>query len=76
MKALLVPQKLTKGAPIDFSPHRSNGISFSKDKTLAFVPLYKLGEVVIIDVAERKVIKKVKVGDELHNSVIVQINEN
>lgn len=51
------------------TPH---GISFSSDKTLAFVPLYQPGEVVIIDTVERKVIKKVKVGEELHNAVVVK----
>jgi len=54
------------------TPH---GISFSSDKTLAFVPLYQPGEVVIIDVVERKIIKKVKVGAELHNSVVVSVNK-
>lgn len=53
------------------TPH---GISFSQDKTLAFVPLFGPGEVVIIDVVERKVITKVKVGDELHNAVVVSLN--
>ena len=51
------------------TPH---GISFSSDKSLAFVPLYESGEVVIIDTAQKKVIKKVKVGQQLHNSVVVQ----
>jgi len=55
------------------TPH---GISFSQDKTLAFVPLYGPGEVVIIDVLKRKIIKKVKVGNELHNSVMVQVGKN
>jgi len=55
------------------TPH---GISFSQDKTLVFVPLYGPGEVVIIDVSKREIIKKIKIGDELHNSVVVQINEN
>lgn len=53
------------------TPH---GISFSKDKSLAFVPLYKPGELVIIDVAKRKVINRIKIGEELHNSVVVNLN--
>ncbi len=55
------------------TPH---GISFSQDKALAFIPLYESGEMVIIDVLERKVIKKVKVGGELHNSVTVQVRKD
>lgn len=55
------------------TPH---GISFSTDKTLAFVSLYESGEVVIINVAERTIIKKVKVGEELHNSVVVSVPLN
>lgn len=53
------------------TPH---GITFSNDKSLAFIPLYTSGEVVIIDVQEKKVIKKVQVGRELHNSVMVKID--
>jgi len=53
------------------TPH---GISFSSDKTLAFIPLYSSGEVVMINVVERKIVKKVKVGEELHNSVVVKSN--
>lgn len=55
------------------TPH---GISFSQDKALAFIPLYEPGEIVIIDVLERKIIKKVKIGDELHNSVTVQVGKS
>ena len=52
------------------TPH---GITFSYDKKFAYVPLFESGEVVIIDVLARRVIKKVRVGIELHNSVMVQI---
>jgi len=52
------------------TPH---GISFSFDKTRAYVPLYGPGEVVIIDVASRDIIKKVPVGQELHNSVVMRV---
>ena len=54
------------------TPH---GISFSFDKTLAFVPLHRPGEIVIIDVAKRKIVKKVKIGDELHNAVVVKLRK-
>lgn len=50
------------------TPH---GIAFSKDKTLAFVPLYQPGELVIIEVKERKIVKRVKIGEELHNVVVL-----
>jgi YVTN family beta-propeller protein len=63
------------------TPH---GISFSQDpegeasppygagKTLAFVPLYKSGQVVIIDTAKKEIIRKVKAGEKLHNLVMVK----
>jgi len=53
--------------PVGNAPH---GISFSSDGLLAFVPLYKSGEVVTIDVPERKVIRRVRIGRELHNAVV------
>ena len=53
------------------TPH---GIAFSKDKTLAFVPLYSSGEVVIIDVARRIIVNKIKTGGTLlHNAVTVSV---
>jgi len=52
------------------APH---GISFSEDKNLAFVPLFESGEVVIINAVLREVLAKVKVGEKLHNSVMVRI---
>lgn len=51
------------------TPH---GISFSSDQSRAFVPLYGPGEVVIIDAAARTVLKKVPVGQELHNAVVAR----
>lgn len=51
------------------TPH---GISFSLDKTRAFVPLYKSGQVVIIDTARKEIIRKVKAGEKLHNSVVAE----
>lgn len=77
--------EVIKQIEVGETPH---GISFSSDpegprqggaygagKTLAFVPLYKPGEVVMIDVANQNIIKRIKVGEELHNSVIVKIKK-
>ncbi len=67
-----VPQnKILKQIEVGETPH---GISFSLDRTRAFVPLYKPGEVVIIDANSQKVIGRKKVGKELHNSVVVKLN--
>lgn len=46
------------------TPH---GVAFSRDRSLAFVSLYKPGELVIVDVAKEAVIERVRVGEELHN---------
>lgn len=59
-----VVDKITVGE----TPH---GIAFTKDKTLAFVPLYQPGEIVIIDVKERRIIEKIKIGEKLHNVVVL-----
>lgn len=52
------------------TPH---GISFSQDRSRAFVPLYGPGEVAIIDAAARTIIKKVPVGQELHNAAVARV---
>ena len=52
------------------TPH---GISFSSDRSRAFVPLYGSGEVAIIDAVARIVLKKVPVGQELHNAAVARL---
>ena len=54
---------------------KPHGISFSTDGKRAFITLYERGEVVIIDTTSREIIKEVKIGEELHNSVVVNINQ-
>ncbi len=63
--------KIVSKIEVGKTPH---GISFSADKKFAFVPLYRPGEVVIIDAQKRKVAKKVKVGEKLHNLVVIKLS--
>ncbi len=53
-------------------PH---GVFFSKDKEIAFVPLYESGDLVIIDTKNKNIKKKVNIGKHLHNAVVVSIIE-
>lgn len=63
----LTQDKTTGRIAVGPTPH---GVAFSRDKTLAFVPLYKPGDLVIVDVAKKTVVKRVRVGKELHNVAV------
>lgn len=63
----LAQNKTAGRIPVGATPH---GVAFSRDKSLAFVSLYKRGELVIVDVAKRAVVKRVRVGEELHNVAV------
>ena len=62
----LARNKTSGRISVGATPH---GLVFSRDKSFAFVSLYKRGELVIVDVARKAVVKRVRVGQELHNVV-------
>jgi len=49
----------------------THGLAFSKDKKSAFVSLMASGELVKIDVTTRKIVWKKRIGQNLHNLIII-----
>ena len=51
-------------------PH---GVFFNRSRDMAFVPLYDSGYLVFLDTNTRKEVKRINIGKNLHNAVVVDI---
>ncbi len=51
---------------------KPHGIAFSLNSDTAFVPLYDLGEMIMIDANTREIKNRVRIGRKLHNTVVAR----
>ncbi len=66
----LLANKITGRIRVGSMPH---GVFFNRNRNMAVVPLYDSGYLVFLDTNTRKEIKRVNIGKNLHNAVVVDI---